>query len=332
MTLGVDMAPSPEKKNAAGNDTTSVSTGFDSDSFYYNPMPLLSYSRISNSNSEKACTCSAMAQVMLDPSSATDGGNAVDVENEDLHFLSRSDLWRQKQDIVASGFNNGEIAIVSICNGLSVFSEDKLKIREGQDIPSFPIVDIIFDSTGTMLCAIDEGGAATIWELKYTVTFQQQSTTSNDTTDVSSSQENPNMFSSIMSALTGMPPPPSNDNTTTTTTTALETDSTNRTSPSSVPQLMASIVNVSRITFPNSWSSPTCLAIDPACKRKRESNLITGFRDGRLVLTRRGGLFQRRNDTVIFHGTPDSSTQAKNYLGIESLAWRGTFVAWADVR
>ena len=102
--------------------------------------------------------------------------------------------------------------------------------------------------------------------------------------------------------------------------------------PSSSLQLMASATQPFRIKYPTNFGSPTCLVIDPAYKRQKEKKIITGFRDGRLMMTGRGGLFQRRNDTVLYEGAPDSTSQTESYRGIECIAWRGSFIAWADAR
>jgi hypothetical protein len=75
------------------------------------------------------------------------------------------------------------------------------------------------------------------------------------------------------------------------------------------------------------------LALDPAYKRKREKSFCVGFADGRLLLTKRGGLFQRRNDTVLFQGTHSNNSNSNNNTttaAIECIAWRASLVAWAD--
>lgn len=372
MADAAEMSASVDKQGVGGSvpgvdDTaTSVSTGMndtlDSDSFYYDPMPLLRYSRIGGSSipftpSESdvgaqqgehvSCTCSVMAKVMLDPSAIStnpEGNTAASSDHldqdDDLHSLLRSDIWKQPHHIMALGFEDGHISLVSVYNGASLVSEEKITIREGRSDNTLPVVDITFDSTGTVLTAIDSQGAVATWEMKYSVTLQQQqeqqlpqdqesmtpTATANSSATIQDTNGNGNMFSSLMSALTGMPPPPNEG------TESQPQPDGNRPSLSLTPRLTASVVHVSRITYPSTWSSPTCLTADPANRKKREKSFIAGFQDGRLVLTRRGGLFQRRNDTVVYHGTPDSSSQAGNYRGIECITWRGSFVAWADAR
>lgn len=95
------------------------------------------------------------------------------------------------------------------------------------------------------------------------------------------------------------------------------------------PRLATSSVQMTRISYPRSFGVPTCIAIDPSYKRKREKSVLTGFLDGRLVLTKRGFVFQRRTDAIIYQGTYDDES---NNGGIEAIAWRGSLAAWADAR
>ena len=64
------------------------------------------------------------------------------------------------------------------------------------------------------------------------------------------------------------------------------------------------------------------MAIDPSYKRNRDKLILVGFRDGRLVLTKRGFL-KRRSDHPIYQGSDGA---------IEAIEWRGHLVAWADER
>ena len=90
---------------------------------------------------------------------------------------------------------------------------------------------------------------------------------------------------------------------------------------------------------------PTCMILDPSYSRpKRERSILLGFRDGRLVLSKlqvssvSSGIGSRffggsaaasstvkKVDTVLYQGV-------LNGRGIESLAWRGGMIAWADER
>ena len=235
------------------------------------------------------------------------------------------------------------------------------------------VVDMSFDASGTALGAVDEGGHCAIWEFKYTTSLQSNllvfgdnnsnnnsnennnnntltttsaegsSTPPTSTRPQSSTTGNNNMFSNFMSALTGMPP-------------AEESRGGNASGGGGggrrqqvanstrelVPTLTAEIYYQSRVNYPANWGPPTCMVIDPAYKRKREKSLLVGFADGRLVLTKRGTFFQRRNDSVIYqapHGVGGggrgnnknkNNDNGSSYRGIETVVWRGSLVAWAD--
>jgi hypothetical protein len=89
---------------------------------------------------------------------------------------------------------------------------------------------------------------------------------------------------------------------------------------------------VARINYPSSFGTPTCIAVDPSYKRRREKTLVVGFTDGRLLMTKRG-FFQRRSDAVIYQGQPKAGEESQHYYrGIETIQWRGSLIAWADAR
>lgn len=133
------------------------------------------------------------------------------------------------------------------------------------------------------------------------------------------------------------------------------------------PTLTAHVVQAARINYPTAWGPPTCMALDPSYRRRRDRSVLVGFASGRLLLTKRGTFFQRRNDTVLYQasmggggsggaggewsrsaagGTDSSSTNSSStgstsskatkpsgdatYRGIETVVWRGALVAWAD--
>ena len=72
------------------------------------------------------------------------------------------------------------------------------------------------------------------------------------------------------------------------------------------------------------------MVLEPSYKRKREKSLLVGFANGRLILTKRGTFFQRRNDTVLYQAGNLAKDAKSQYRGIETVAWRGSLVAWAD--
>ena len=304
-------------------------------------LDLMSIRRTSSSGGGDGTTADAAVR--------NNGGNGgLDPQRPDL-FLS-SDLWKQPHYVMAMGFGTGQISLVNVRTGISLTAQ-QLKLREssangGNSNTGPPIVDLSFDSSGTCLAAVDAEGTCAIWELKYapsatTPEQQDSSSTSQTTTTTAVSQATSRtqpsteggMFSSFMTALTGVPPT-SNEAAASTTgaereTTATQASATAERSPKMTPSLVATVVQVSRITYPQSFGTPTCIALDPAHKKRREKSLVVGFANGRLVLTRRG-FFQRRTDSVLYQGA--SKTDQKNYRGIEAIAWRGSLVAWADAR
>ncbi|CAJ1948735.1 unnamed protein product [Cylindrotheca closterium] len=317
----------------ADDDSTSISSGMnealDSESIVFNRMPLLNYFRIGGSSvpgvdpgatindtgnqEDQICMCSAMAQVMVETSglapSSSEGkrsasSNLGTGDNDHRHLLN-SDLWKHPYHVIAFGLKDGSIEFRSAYSGALLINEERFTIPGVQsDVPP-PVVDISFDSTGTAMVAIDLDGNVAMWEIKYSVSFQHRGT--RDSHLLRSSEA----------------PPVSHVN-------RKEAQKESESCLFSLPTLTVDSVSVSRSRYPNSWAKPTCITIDPANRRSREKSFITGFQDGRLVLTRRGGLFQRRNDTVVYHGTPDASESFIKYRGIECIAWRGSFVAWAD--
>ncbi|GKY90900.1 hypothetical protein MPSEU_000062800 [Mayamaea pseudoterrestris] len=105
-----------------------------------------------------------------------------------------------------------------------------------------------------------------------------------------------------------------------------------------VPTLaFASISLAHKIRYPSSFGVPSCLVLDPASAHKRELSVVVGFRSGRLLLTRKRGMFvQRRVDSVLYQGVQvaneneDDESAHETYAGIEALTWRGSLLAWAD--
>jgi len=78
-----------------------------------------------------------------------------------------------------------------------------------------------------------------------------------------------------------------------------------------------------RVTYPSSFGRPTCMVIDPAYRRRREKSVVVGFESGRLVMTKRGMIFSRRSDQVLYHSPEDD-------FPIHAATWRGSLLAWAD--
>ena len=303
-----------------------------------------------------AATSSPDSTSASDPRSSTGLATTPDQRRQatpaPVSFYGDPLLSQQPHFVVATGFADGSIALVDARTAVAVVPSDQLRLRDASHAES--VVDLSIDSSGTFLAAVDEGRMACIWEFRYTISLQS-ATTSNSNSSSPSSALSPvrdsqpsqaqhpspstpsdaGVFSSFMSAWTGATPPTS----ATTNAPASATRQTNPTSPAttstatapanlSAPRLATSSVQMSRISYPRSFGVPTCIAIDPSYKRKREKAVLTGFLDGRLVMTKRGFVFQRRTDAIIYQGTYDGNSHG----GIEAIEWRGSLAAWADAR
>jgi vacuolar protein sorting-associated protein 41 len=265
-------------------------------------------------------------------------------------------LKRQPHWVLAMGYANGSVELVDARTGVAVAPLEQLRLRDANHQPE-PIVDMSMDSSGTFLAAVDAGRMVVIWEFQYTITSQHphQPATSIISTTSTASPSTPQpmqpsqpqsvpppattpaeagVFSSFMSAFAGTIPSPLNP----AASSNLRIQQNQGASSSSgdpasatsrVQRLATCSIQLSRISYPRSFGTPTCIAIDPAYKRRRERAVLTGFSDGRLVLTKRGFVFQRRTDAIIYQGAYQESN---GHRGIEAIAWRGSLAAWADAR
>jgi hypothetical protein len=319
-------------------------------------MPLLKYTRLFGSLPRQprqegtspplsvSCTCSVMAKVLLTPETTTaasespnigggvtggasSGGGGGGGSGSERHTTDvPMDLW-QKQPIhlSAAGFQDGQVWLTETSSGVAVAGPEQLRVWEGGSGSGQhpPIVAVSFDASGTVLAAIDAGGSCVLWEFKYTVQMRSSATaTSTATATTSSSSAGGNVFTSFMSALTG------GGGGTDDVSHSQEEGEEETSQHVLVPTLCLASVQTSRIPFPKSFGVPTCMAIDPSYRKRREKSIMVGFRDGRLVLTKRGFVFQRRSDAVVYQAVV--ATDDKNFAGIEAIAWRGSIVAWGD--
>ena len=332
-------------------------------------------------NSNYHSTAGAATQLLLggtlspattNGSLASGGGdgttsNTTVVEDEhDIWAAAAKLAMEQPLPIVALGMANGTVQVVNgralpqqtnstvvglTAAPLTLRDEPPSSRRSHARASAVPaVVDVAVDATGTCLAAIDQGGLCCIWEykLEYQAPTTRRRTTRGGGTDgppttntnaTPSSNPNPpsaSVFTSFMSALTGSS---TNTTTTTSTTTLAGSDSTNSTT---VGVWRLAALQVHRISYPQTFvGGPTVLVMDPAYKRKREKTVLVGFADGRLLMTKRGLLFQRRVDNVLYQQAATSSTTStavpnstsalsSSSVGIQAVAWRGSLVAWAD--
>ena len=293
-----------------------------------------------------------------------ENSSAVDGVSVEVAAAS-TNLWRRESiPIVALGFQDGSVYLLDAVTATAIATPDQLRVRT--DRQQHPIVSLSLDSSGTQLAAVDLGGMCTVFsDLKYSIRLQNQSyapstantnsaggssggSSSRVSNNNSSRQGQGGTFQSILSAFTGGGGGTSGSYANQgDSEEASGSDSQEERAPGGdnvigdddrlVPTLvLASVgstaqsstgVQAQRISYPKSFGRPTCMAIDPAYWRRREKAFLVGFDDGRLVMTKRGIIFQRRNDSVIYQGVKGDD---KDFHGIEAISWRGSFVAWAD--
>lgn len=211
-------------------------------------------------------------------------------------------VWQQPHYAILSGFDNGTLSFIDVESGEMIIPTKQLKVSESSSSDA-AIVDVSLDASSNYLSAINARGTCAIWEVRYS--------TRRSVTQTGAPQAA--VFSSLITTLSGQSSIGGSD------TQGEETRHLH---------LMTSSLQCTRILYPSSsFGRPTCMLIDPSYKRRREKLTLVGFDNGKLVLTKRGFL-QLRSDVVIYQGTSKASGDG----GIESLAWRGALVAWADFR
>ena len=259
-----------------------------------------------------ASTCCKMGRVILPPEPLT-----LDATTEPKAFNSNksNDLWMKPHLVMAVGFQSGQICFLDAQSALAIIPSEQLKLKESTHQQAVdPIVDVSLDASANFLAAINTTGMCAIWEIKYTSgrtkgTLSPTQPISN--TDGSLSVPD-NPFASFLSTLAGPAA--------VATPTTIPVDQQFANNPSILKTLS---VQAYRISYPSSFGPPTVLCLDPSYKRRREKAVLVGFADGRLMLTKRGLLFQRRKDDVIYQGSRGTG-------GIEAIEWRGSLIAWAD--
>lgn len=228
---------------------------------------------------------------------------------------------------------------------------------------SVPIAAVSFDSSGTSFGAIDEGGMCCIWTMKYKVQMRKVISTGTTVTSEASDgfsnadpnppstidqnslligneasslpgnqQQGGNSFASFVSSRFNWQSPKSQQSNAPQSEASQSIPSQTehlhqQSTVNIVPALTVSECKINRVNYPRSFGKPTCLALDPAYSLKRETSLLVAFDDGRIVLSKRGWLLQRREDKFIQYNGPAAS---KDFKGIEAMVWRGSLVAFAD--
>jgi len=302
--------------------------------------------------------------------------------------------------ILALGMSDGSIHLINPRNGKSFCPSTCLKIisshpsstpplptksenisqtpssseSKGDSTPSrkklCAVVDVSFDASGSFLAAITQGGDVSIFEFRFGKGSLQASNandmmshgkgamTSNISSEGISTKQPVNMFESFLSKLAG------DDRTPHTSEKSIPKSSLHQQGSSTdvvIHSLCTARFHYHKPMQSQSASSPTCLAIDPSYRRRKEKAIIVGFEDGRLILTKRsshggaseaivtgtvgatvintsgagiGGamslfLQPRRRDIELYYGMARESNTG-GPKGIEALTWRGNLIAWAD--
>ena len=261
---------------------------------------------------------------------------------------ARDDVTAKTRHVLALGFADGTVRVVDPISGVDVVPLGNLLVpaagigdvllhrggggESGADTTR-RIVAVSFDASGTFLAAINANGDAAVFELRYiagdvgaAVQAGGEGATTNKDDHIAALLSAWKQQQQQHQQQTAQPPP------------AAAPDSGVRTDPpvnkaesSLLGNLTVTLpIPTARFAYPRSTHSvPTCLVIDPAYRRRREKSVLVGFADGRLILTKRGMLFSRRSDSVIYQGVGGPS-KGGTQGGIEAVTWRGCLVAWAD--
>lgn len=176
--------------DAATSISTEMNETLDSGSILFNRMPLLNYFRIGGSSipvdgpgattnqgrkREQSSTCAAITQVMVwtsgTASLSPEGVGGLSTDSDHQHLLN-SDLWKHPYHVIAFGLSDGSIKFRSAYSGALLIHEERFKIAGVELDDGSPVIDIAYDSTGTALVAIDLDKNVSMWDLKYSVSFQ----------------------------------------------------------------------------------------------------------------------------------------------------------------
>lgn len=290
----VDVQNQGTKLPGVADEATAASSECDEmDSFDENAMPLFKYSRINGSVSRlpRRVPSTATSMPLSSRCCCSQLGRVLLPRREDGTVEVSSDLGHQP--VLLTGHSDGMVSFILVESGAAILDSKQLQVNAiGEQVA---IVDVSLDASANYVAAINIAGCCAIWEVRY-----------GTPSEVSTPEPEPdNVFKSFLTNLAGQS---SGNNASTDQSNALKTSS----------------AQVSRIVYSSSFGAPTALVLDPGYKKRREKSLLVAFSDGRLVLTKRGFVFQRRNDAVIYQATAGDC--------IETMTWRGPLVAWADAR
>ena len=261
------------------------------------------------------------------------------------------DVTAKTRHVLALGFADGTVRVVDPISGADIAPLGELVVQaagigggllprgEGGAVDKMKrIVAVSFDASGTFLAAINANGDASVFELKY-IAGDARATAAIQAGGEGTTTNKEDHIANLISAWKQQQQQYQEQAKQRPAGAATHSfDQTNQSSLDNTPEAPSLLGNLTvmlpiptaRFAYPRSTHSvPTCLAIDPTYRRRREKSVMVGFADGRLILTKRGMLFSRRSDSVIYQGVGGlgkGGTQG----GIEAVTWRGCLAAWAD--
>jgi len=275
----------------------------------------------------------------------------------------------QIYSVLALAFEDGSIQLLDAKTGENVCPPDQLKVKA--DGSRVTLTALSFDSGSNYLGALTDDGHVSIFELKYGVGVSAKKVTGNTTGNVAMGQDRSQvhqqgrpekkLFDNFLSRLAGEAKSDSEHEGSLQMTGSNISASSRNESEGQDERLLNTLmltqpVSTARFAYKTPSSTPvkaTCLAIDPGYNRKqREKGILVGFDNGRLVYTKRsyhggvaandlgfggvmGNLLQpKRQDLDLYQGLGGKRTEESGIggNGIETVAWRGKLIAWADER
>lgn len=269
-----------EYRQQEGHEEASSSTSSSSSASFLEEkeMPLLKYARlvgalprnITDNHSKpyqclkKVCTSSSMGKVSIN---------------------------KRTYDILALGFLDGTIQIVDVrtgndlCPSLTVETTTTTTTTSAKATTLNSVTSLSFDALASNLAACQRNGNVAIWEMKW-ISAESLHPTSSKSTPSATTDSSTGATSSTITTALSQQQRHSNESKE-----ALRNYSAQILSQYG-PKLISSSSTVSSIPPPFRYSYglssiPTCIAIDPAYSRKREKQLICGFADGRVILTKK---------------------------------------------
>lgn len=274
--------------------------------------------------------------------------------------VEHSPMSMEHFPVMALGLRNGDVHLIDVQTGLSLQRRDNALLISSSSSASgvycspnyytIPknyaketVTCMSFDSSGNFLAACRGNNDVAIFGLKYEYSefllesFMKEKNASDK--NYSGAESTASTTSNVFSSFFGMSTTNSSENTSSGSNDTLEGNkSRGNQGRKTFKRSLEAICGDSSITTRFSYTSaPQCVALDPAYNRKRDKQMVVGFRDGRVVLTKVpsffNAAFKRVTNIELYNQglvTGNSSSTSSLDLGIENLVWRGALLAWAD--